>query len=326
METAMLSCQHLQVHISHHVILHRINLAVQHSEIVCVVGPSGCGKTTLLRAIAGMVPVSAGQVLLEGVNITRTKPERRPVVMMHQEALLFPHMTVIENITYGLKLQKIPKKERERQGMQMLNRVEMADYENVYPHALSGGQQQRVAFARALITKPKLILFDEPFSSLDPLLRRSLGMWMKGMLKEEGMTALFVTHDKEEAMMLSDRVAVMVEGAIHQIGPPLDVYQRPLSVETAVFFSEGMLLDNRFFITNDAFTITADSSTLKEKKLVFKGHIAGKWLRSGQLFYHIVLDTESQELILPGEATFSTGDKVFIEAPEQAVVDLEEIR
>ncbi|MFB4165986.1 ABC transporter ATP-binding protein [Alteribacillus sp. JSM 102045] len=323
MQPIWLQCENLTISFHNHTIFHEVNLSVVQGEILCVVGPSGGGKTTLLRAIAGLLPLAGGRMLLEGEDITSKKAEKRPIVMMFQQSLLFPHMTVLENVAYGLKLQKIGKKERERESVDIIKKVEMGPYFNAYPHELSGGQKQRVAFARALVTKPKLILFDEPFSSLDAVLRISLRTWMKRMLKKEGMTALFVTHDKEEAMILGDRIAVMTNGMIHQVDKPLQVYQSPKNKEVAEFFSEGIMVGD-YFISNDKLKIQT-CPLAKESEVTYKGTVSGKWMRSGQYFYQIELEQHSRYLTLPGDNEWNVDDVVHITTDQRSLVKLNDV-
>jgi ABC-type Fe3+/spermidine/putrescine transport system ATPase subunit len=202
-------CEQCQKAFNDQIVFDQVRLEMKQGEILSLVGPSGTGKSTLLRCIAGLEQLTLGQIYIEGIDVTNLQANKRPVVMMFQQTLLFPHMTVLENVTYGLKMRKVKKKRRNEEGMELLEKVEMAKYANYYPYECSGGQQQRIALARALITKPKLLLLDEPFSSLDTDLRSSIRDWVRRLLKEEEITAIFVTHDKEESMIMGDLVAVM---------------------------------------------------------------------------------------------------------------------
>lgn len=312
MSDILLHCQNLTIELNRKPIIERLHLTVKRGETVCVIGPSGCGKTTLLRAIAGMVPAKEGAIVLDGEEITNKKPEQRPVVMMFQRSLLFPHMTVLENVEYGLKLQKIAKNIRTETSKSILNQIGMDDYIHFFPHQLSGGQQQRVAFARALVTKPKLILFDEPFSSLDQKLRTSLRTWVKTILREEEITALFVTHDKEEAMVVGDQVAVMTDGTIRQIGQPFDVYQHPEDIDVATYFSEGIIINHEVFISNKNLQMSKTVQPV-DGGVTLEGTVSGKWLRSGQLFYQVDIPSISQEVIVPGDDDgVNVADSVYI--------------
>ncbi len=217
-----------------------VSLSAGPGEIVCLVGPSGCGKTTLLRMVAGLEPLQSGIVRLAGSVVADAgggqPPEARGVGLVFQDYALFPHLTVLQNVRFGLS--RLPARKQIRQASAMLDRVGMGRLSHVFPHTLSGGQQQRVALARALAPEPNLLLMDEPFSGLDLNLRRSVRDETLDILKESGAATLIVTHDPEEAMYLADRIALMREGRIVQIGSPLDLYCRPADAFSAGFFGE----------------------------------------------------------------------------------------
>ena len=189
-----------------------INLQVHEHELLTLLGPSGCGKTTILRAIGGFNKIDAGCILLDGQEVQNLPPEKRPTGMVFQSYNLWPHMTIYENMAFGLKLRKTPKKEMDVQIADMLALVKMSGCEKKYPGQLSGGQQQRVAIARALVLKPAVLLLDEPFSALDAKIRAQMREELKRIQREAGLTVIFVTHDQEEAMAISDRIAVMKQG------------------------------------------------------------------------------------------------------------------
>ena len=197
-----------------------ISLQVYEHELLTLLGPSGCGKTTILRAIGGFNKIDSGKILLDGAEVQGLPPEKRPTGMVFQSYNLWPHMTIYENMAFGLKLRKTPKKEMDAQIAEMLALVKMSGSEKKYPTQLSGGQQQRVAIARALVLRPAVLLLDEPFSALDAKIRGQMREELKRIQREAGLTVIFVTHDQEEAMAISDRIAVMNQGAIEQLDSP----------------------------------------------------------------------------------------------------------
>ncbi len=225
------------------VALNNIRLEVQSGEFLSLLGPSGCGKTTLLRTCAGLETPTEGRVFLEGEDVTDVPPHKRPVNMVFQRWALFPHKTVAENIAFGLTVRKTPRPEIDQQVGDMLALVKMEGYENRYPKQLSGGQAQRIALARALVMQPKVLLLDEPLGSLDLKLRKQMQIELINIHKQLGTTFIYVTHDQEEALTMSDRVVVMNEGIIIQDGPPSEIYQRPNSVFAAQFIGEAILFN-----------------------------------------------------------------------------------
>jgi ABC-type Fe3+/spermidine/putrescine transport system ATPase subunit len=213
-----------------------LNLEVESGEMVALLGPSGCGKTTTLRMIAGLLEPSSGDVLFDGRSMLSVRTERRGAVMVFQKHLLFPTMTVAANVGFGLRMQKIAKREIERRAAEMLELVRLPGMGERKAHELSGGQQQRVALARALVVRPRVLLLDEPLANLDANLRIEMRELIRSIQAETGITSLFVTHDQEEAVMLADRVALMLSGVLQQFGQPADFYERPRSTEVARFF------------------------------------------------------------------------------------------
>ncbi|PWH19732.1 MAG: Fe3+/spermidine/putrescine ABC transporter ATP-binding protein [Anaerolineae bacterium] len=211
------------------------DLKVEKGELVSFLGPSGCGKTTTLRMVAGFEVPSEGQIIIDGKDMTFTPPNQRPVGMVFQAYALFPNMTVAGNIGFGLKIAKKPKEEIEQRVKEMLELIHMPGFENRYPHQLSGGQQQRVALARALAMHPEVLLLDEPLSALDAKIRVSLRAEIRAIQQELGITTIYVTHDQEEALSISDRVVVMNNARIEQVGTPFQIYNFPQTEFVAQF-------------------------------------------------------------------------------------------
>lgn len=212
-----------------------INLKVNTGELVTLLGPSGCGKTTILRTIGGFLECTKGSILIDDKNIEHLPPEKRPTAMVFQSYNLWPHMTVYENMAFGLKLRKIPKAERHQQIMEMLELIKMTGMERKYPGQMSGGQQQRIAIARSLLLKPDVLLLDEPFSALDAKIRSQMREELRKIQIDLNITVVFVTHDQEEAMALSDRIVVMNKGCFEQIGTPAEIYDKPANRYVASF-------------------------------------------------------------------------------------------
>jgi spermidine/putrescine transport system ATP-binding protein len=220
-----------------------INLEMPSGEFFSLLGPSGCGKTTTLRMIAGFERPTEGQILLDGADMAQTPPHKRDVNTVFQNYALFPHLTVEENVAFGLKYQKASKQEmRERVG-KALELVQMSQFATRRPNQLSGGQQQRVALARALILNPKVLLLDEPLGALDAKLRKRLQLELKALQEEVGITFIYVTHDQEEALTMSDRIAVMSQGRVEQVGAPKDIYENPATAYVADFLGVSNLMD-----------------------------------------------------------------------------------
>ena len=208
-------------------VLKDITLDVHKGELVTLLGPSGCGKSTLLRCLAGLESVSGGRVYVDGADVTDLPPQKRSVGMVFQQYSLFPNMTVYQNVAFGLQILKVDKKQIGEKVSRMLELVGLPDKVKSYPNQLSGGQQQRVALARALVTEPKVLLLDEPLSAIDALLRRNLQIEIRRIQREANITTIFVTHDQDEAMVMSDRIHLFNVGEIEQSGEPVDLYTHP---------------------------------------------------------------------------------------------------
>jgi len=222
-----------------------IDLTVRKGELVTLLGPSGCGKTTILRTIGGFIELTDGDIQIDGKSIVALPPEKRPTSMVFQSYNLWPHMNVHDNLEFGLKLRKLPKEERERRIAEGLALVNMTGFEKKYPGQMSGGQQQRIAIARSLILQPQVLLLDEPFSALDAKIRMQMREELRKIQTDLNITVVFVTHDQEEAMMLSDRIVVMSKGHIEQIGSPREVYNHPATNFVAGFIGEMNFLEDK---------------------------------------------------------------------------------
>ena len=239
----IIKIEHLSKAFGDKVVLDDINLDIRRGEFITLLGPSGCGKTTLLRMIAGFLKPDSGVIMMEGNDISEVPPHRRPLNTVFQRYALFPHLNVYDNIAFGLKLNKVPAAEIESRVRKALKMVSMTDYEDRDVNSLSGGQQQRVAIARAIVNRPKVLLLDEPLAALDLKMRKDMQMELKQMHQELGITFIYVTHDQEEALTLSDTVVVMSDGKIQQIGTPIDIYNEPTNSFVADFIGESNILN-----------------------------------------------------------------------------------
>jgi putative spermidine/putrescine transport system ATP-binding protein len=213
----------------------KLDLDIPSGEFFSMLGPSGSGKTTVLRMIAGFETVTAGNIFLDGEDVTALAPFDRTVNTVFQDYALFPHMTIQENVEYGLRARREPKEHRARKALEAIDRVKLTHLADQLPHQLSGGQRQRIALARALVLRPKVLLLDEPLGALDKQLREKMQIELKSIQREAGITFIFVTHDQEEAMTMSDRIAVFNDGRIEQLGTPVEVYENPASSFVAGF-------------------------------------------------------------------------------------------
>ena len=238
-------------------ILNNVSMYVKRGEFLTLLGPSGCGKTTLLRILAGFGTSDSGEILINGKDITGIPPHERPVNTVFQRYALFPHLDVYENIAFGLKLKKMPTDEIDKKVRKALKMVSMTDYEDRDVESLSGGQQQRVAIARAIVNEPSVLLLDEPLSALDLKMRKDMQMELKEMHRELGITFIYVTHDQEEALTLSDTIVVFDDGVIQQIGTPTDIYNEPQNAFVADFIGESNILNGKM---------------IKDKLVEFAGH------------------------------------------------------
>jgi putative spermidine/putrescine transport system ATP-binding protein len=269
---ATLSLINLSKHFGHVIAVDSIDLEVADGEFLCILGPSGCGKTTALRMIAGFEQPTSGDIRIGGQSVVRLGPNRRPTAMVFQQYTLWPHMTVFENIAFGLKLRRLPAAEVRRKVSEGLELVGLSGYENRLPRQLSGGQQQRIALARALVLEPQILLLDEPFSSLDALLRVRLREELRRIQRRLRITAIFVTHDQEEALSLADRIALMRAGHIEQLAEPSTLYANPATLFAADFIGAMNLLeaqmDNGRLRVGEQTLLAPEGVTAREKLTV----------------------------------------------------------
>ena len=285
-----------------------IQFTIEKGEFITLLGPSGCGKSTLLRTLAGLDKVNDGEIWVDGVDITATQPQNREIGMVFQSYALFPNMTVEDNVAFGLKMKGISKKEAQQDIQKMLDLVELNGKEKFYPHELSGGQRQRVALARALIVKPRILLLDEPLSALDAKIRKNLRQQILDIQKELNLTTIFVTHDQEEAMLMSDRIFLMNQGEIVQQGKPEDIYTKPANEFVAGFMGHYNLIEAEtakhwFDIdTTSKVAIRPESIYIKEAGRQYANHISSPKsaiVVSHQLLGNVIryhLKVESEEL------------------------------
>ena len=272
-----LSIRGLNVSLSKNHILKDINLDIKSGGFVSILGNSGCGKTTLIKSIAGLVDISSGSISIDENDISGLSPEKRKTVIVFQDLRLFPHMNVEQNIAFSMKLQKMDKKDIEERVKVLLEQVRLSGFEKRKISQLSGGQMQRVALARALGANPKLLLLDEPFSGLDESLRKDMGNLVKRLHKENKITTIMITHDKEEAMKFSDKVALMKEGTILQYATPLDIFSSPKSKEVAQFMGElnyfdGEVKDGKF--TSEIISFNTDKAEGKYSLMLRPGGLS----------------------------------------------------
>ena len=300
-------------------VLDNISLEISKGEFITLLGSSGCGKTTTLRIIAGLEQPDAGSVWLDGREVTGLEPNQRDVNTVFQNYALFPHMNVAENIGYGLKLKKVPKSEIRKKVSQMLELVQLEGYEKRKPSELSGGQKQRVAIARALVNNPKVLLLDEPLGALDLQLRRAMQIELKHLQKKLGITFIYITHDQEEAINMSDRIAVMRDGRIEQIGTPDEIYNHPKTSYVATFVGNANILhgvaesiqgQNAIVkIGNDRVIVKLETSQQDTKDTGAKQHLtAGENVTLAVRSENILL----QEAAAIGDTGTDNGDTVDI--------------
>ena len=312
MGESILQLQQIRKSFENTEVLKGIDLEAGQGEFITLLGASGCGKTTTLRIIAGLELPDAGQVILEGQDITNCEPNKRDVNTVFQNYALFPHMNVSDNIGYGLKIRKVPKAEIAERVEQALRLVQLEEYGKRMPDQLSGGQKQRIAIARAVINEPKVLLLDEPLGALDLKLRRQMQLELKRLQKQLGITFIYITHDQEEAINMSDRIGVMHEGVLEQMGTPNEVYYRPRTSYVADFVGNANILHKNgetLAIRSENIRMDGESVCTQEAVVVEKSFAGGQLrilfrLSDGQLLtasrYGIDNDMQAGETVQIG--------------------------
>ena len=312
-------------------VVNNFNIDVEKGELISILGPSGCGKTTTLRMIAGFIAPTSGEIFLSEEKITDYPPEIRPVSTVFQNYALFPHLTVYENIEYGLRYplkvgKKLDKKEKKERTQKMINLVNLKGLENRRIDQLSGGQQQRVALARSLVLEPKVLLLDEPLSNIDTKLRETVRNEIRKIQKKLGITMIFVTHDQEEAMSISDRIIVMNEGNIEQIGTPREIYTFPETVFVAEFIGKANIMEinkKSFIIRPENVNISYNekdnekiNNEIEKNVISGEGKIIGKEYKGSLTSYEIEVTDELfrkkklNAVMISGKKEYETGQTV----------------
>lgn len=309
MTSNIIEVKNVSKQFSDHQVLHNVSLEVRNGEFLTLLGPSGCGKTTLLRLLSGFESPSNGTIFIDGRDVAGIPPHLRHVNTVFQSYALFPHMNVFDNVAFGLRCKHISRDEIQQRVAEALRMVKLDAFGHRKPHQLSGGQQQRVAIARAVVNKPLVLLLDEPLSSLDYRLRKAMQIELKQLQNQLGITFIFVTHDQEEALSMSDRVVVMQEGEIEQIGTPREVYEEPRNLHVAQFVGEANIFDTKI--------ISADSKSLQVeiegKQFTLKNR---KQYTENQTLYTIIRP-EDLQVWSPAEVT-DTSD-MFPATVEQVI-------
>lgn len=250
-------------------VIDNLDLEIEAGSLITLLGPSGCGKTTVLRLVAGLEKPTSGQIFIDNEDVTHASIQHRDICMVFQSYALFPHMSLFDNVAYGLKMLKLPKAEIQKRVEEALEQVDLGGFGNRFVDQISGGQQQRVALARALVLKPKVLLFDEPLSNLDANLRRSMRDKIRELQQHFNITSMYVTHDQSEAFAVSDKVIVMKDGKIMQIGKPEDLYRKPASMFMANFMGDANIFDGTLqddYIEIFGYKIQADTKVTQDKE------------------------------------------------------------
>ena len=333
---AYITFEHIQKYFGSNHVLHDVNLEIEQGNLVTLLGPSGCGKSTLLRCLAGLETVSEGRILLDGKDITHLSPQKREIGMVFQQYSLFPNMTVSQNIAFGLKLQKKSKQEIQKATDWILDLVGLKDRVGAYPSELSGGQQQRVALARAIVQKPKVLLLDEPLSAIDALLRHNLQTEIRRIQQELGITTIFVTHDQDEAMVMSDHICLFRSGGVEQTGTPAELYTHPRTFFAAKFIGNYNILDQNAIerltgvsceaphvaIRPELIRISQTSSSVEGYHL--RGKVQRNELHGNVLRIH--LDCAGSRLMVDmlfdRSSIYLEGSEVFVVIPEKGCLNL----
>lgn len=317
-------------------VLKGIDLNIEKGQFVTLLGPSGCGKSTLLRCLAGLEEVNGGQIFLDGEDITDKEPKERNIGMVFQQYSLFPNMTAGENIAFGLKLKKMAPEVIREKVAAAVRMVELNGKEKQYPASLSGGQQQRVALARSIVMEPKVLLLDEPLSAIDAKLRKSLQVSIKQITKKLGLTAIFVTHDQDEAMVMSDVINLFHEGRIEQSGDPVSVYTRPVSSFAAGFIGNYNQVTPEEFYAMTGKTRTAETAIRPEtfsissspidndEEYHFEGIVEDNMPRGNVLRYQINVNGVKihADVLFRSRVLFHNGERVYLSVAERNCISL----
>lgn len=314
MNQTTLEIKNMTKHYNSETILNGLSFQLQQGEILSIVGPSGSGKTTLLRVLAGLEKPNDGSVFMYGREITKRKANKRDISLVFQQPLLFPHMTVMENIVYGAKISKKYNKEKTDA---LLAAIGMGKYQDHFPSEISGGQQQRTALARAMATEPEVILFDEPFSSLDPSLRQDLRYWVRDFLVNQKTTAIFVTHDMEEAMIMGDKIAVFEEGQFQQIGKAKTLQESPANLLVASFIGGHLILSEREYVSLQG--ITLSPPTDRKAGRVYEATLKHVTYQHARPIAHLHIHSLDEKVSLPVQHEDELQENVTIYVPDSEV-------
>lgn len=329
--------ENVDKYFSQHHVLKGISLDIEQGELATFLGPSGCGKSTLLRCLSGLETVTDGKIFLDGKDITELEPKKRGVGMVFQQYSLFPNLTVGQNVAFGLKIQRKDKAEIQQRVHDMLEIVGLSEKIDQYPRQLSGGQQQRVALARALVTEPKVLLLDEPLSAIDALLRRNLQVEIRRIQKKLGITTLFVTHDQDEAMVMSDRIHLFNVGSIEQSGAPVELYTKPMTKFAATFIGHYNIINASAFNKGVGTNYTCENVAIRpeiieistvpmddQDAVVMEGTVVDS-LSHGNILRYTVDFGEFQidvDILFDVSLILENGDKVYVRIKKSNILEL----
>lgn len=317
-------------------VLKDVSLSIEKGEFVTFLGPSGCGKTTLLRCLVGLESIDSGEIYLDGQNITNVPAQMRGVSMIFQQYCLFPTMNLFDNVSFGLRMKKLPRKEIEERVNDVMAMVNMQEHLDKYPYQLSGGEQQRAALARGLIMNPKVLLLDEPFSAIDAKLRKELQIYLKKIHRELNMTSVFVTHDQEEAMRMSDTIHLFHDGVLEQSGNPNDIYLHPQSVYAAGFIGSYNLVSPRVFddstieccqyaIRPEVIEVSKESCDMNSAYRYLQGVITNQ-IPQGSINRMVIRVNDNTEInvdsISQEKFSYAIGEQVYLKIPEKDIIKL----
>ncbi|HWT73301.1 MAG TPA: ABC transporter ATP-binding protein [Mobilitalea sp.] len=326
---AYIRFEHINKYFGENHVLKDINLDIEREQLVTLLGPSGCGKSTLLRCLSGLERITSGRIFMDGTDITDIDPRDRNIGMVFQQYSLFPNMNVAENIAFGLRMKKLGKNDIAKKVSEVIGMVELSGKEKAYPANLSGGQQQRVALARAIVTRPKVLLLDEPLSAIDAKLRRSLQQSIKRIQSELGITSIFVTHDQDEAMVMSDRIHLFHNGEIEQSDSPISIYTNPRTKFAAEFIGHYNIITAAQFhkitggtdtvsenvaIRPEAMEISLTPHEKKENSYQFQGIIINHLSHGNVLRYNVEVSGISLEVdvLFRSFYLYENGQTIFI--------------